>query len=347
MKKLANCWENSMTNNKSRAKIISMYAALVLLAVASVALGRYKISFADMLEALFAGGKAKQEISIIYNIIYKVRLPRILASMLIGSALSAAGASYQGIFKNPMVSPSLLGVSSGAGFGAAIAILLDFSTGMIQAMAFVFGIAAVTIVYFVSRFAAKKMDRTLTLILTGVVISSAFTSLISLLKYVGDPYDDLPEITFWLLGSISDVSMKDALITAIPVVLGLVVLFLVRWKINIMTLDEDEAVSLGIETQKLSGVIILVSTVITASVVSISGMISWVGLVIPHLARMMVGPDYKRVIPASFAIGAIFMLALDDISRVCFTAEIPLGILTSIIGTPFFLYLMLKGRKSW
>ncbi|MBN2879629.1 MAG: iron ABC transporter permease [Clostridia bacterium] len=347
MKKQASCWGNSMSDSKSRPKIIFMYAVLGFLILTSVALGRYKISLSEVLFSLFAGGRAQEEIPVVYNIIFKVRLPRILASVLIGSALSAAGASYQGIFKNPMVSPSLLGVSSGAGFGAAIAILLDFKAGMIQAMAFIFGIAAVTIVYFVSRFAAKKMDRTLTLILTGVVISSAFTSLISLLKYVGDPYDDLPEITFWLLGSISDVSMKDALVTAIPVVLGLAVLFLIRWKINIMTLDEDEAVSLGIETHKLSRVIILVSTVITASVVSISGMISWVGLVIPHLARMIVGPDYKRVIPASFAIGAIFMLILDDISRVCFAAEIPLGILTSMIGTPFFLYLMLKGRKSW
>ena len=336
-----------MTNKKRTIKILVIYLIMVLLAVISLYLGRYKIAIDDVFYVLLAKNHAKEHFAIAHNIIFKVRLPRILASVLLGSALSAAGASYQGIFKNPMVSPSLLGVSSGAGFGAGIAILLGFDAGMIQTMAFIFGLLAVAIVYFVSHLVARKMDRTLTLILTGVVISSTFTSLISLLKYVGDPYNDLPAITFWLLGSVADVSMKDVFFVAVPVIVGLVVLFLLRWKINIMTLDEEEAMSLGVETNQLSGVIILFSTVITASVVSISGMISWVGLIVPHIARMIVGPDYKRLMPASFAIGAIFMLILDDISRVCFSSEIPLGILTSLVGTPFFLYLMIKGKRSW
>ena len=336
-----------MRAGRKKVKIIYLYLLLLVLAGVSLCLGRYSIDIKDIFSAVFAKGYAKENLSVVHNIIYKVRLPRIMASVLLGSALSAAGASYQGIFKNPMVSPSLLGVSSGSGVGAGVAILLGLGAGAIQGMAFVFGLSAVAIVYVVSRLVSKGMDRTLTLILTGVVISSAFTSILSLLKYIGDPYNDLPAITFWLLGSVADVKMDDLIYVAVPVVAGIIGLVLLRWKINIMTLDEEEAASLGIETSKLNGVIILLSTVITASVVSISGMISWVGLVVPHIGRMIVGNDYRRLMPAAIALGGIFMLVLDSISRVVFPSEIPLGILTSLVGTPFFLYLMIKGKRSW
>lgn len=335
------------TKNRNKKAILYMYLCLVLVVIISLYLGRYSISFADVFRVIFNNSQAKITSSTASNIILNVRLPRIIAAIFLGSSLSIAGASYQGVFKNPMVSPSLLGVSSGAGFGAALGIVLHLKDGGIQLMAFATGLLAVGAVYLISQLISKKMDRTLTLILIGIVVSSIFTSLLSLLKYVGDPYSDLPAITFWLLGSISDVSMDDIYIISGPVILGVAGLMALRWKINIMTLDEDEAMSLGIETKKIRGIVIFCSTVITASVVSISGMISWVGLVIPHIARMIVGPDYKKLLPASVALGAVFMLVLDDISRVALTTEIPLGILTSLVGTPFFLYLMAKGKKSW
>lgn len=335
------------TKNRNKKAILYMYLFLVIVVIISLYLGRYSISFADVFRVIFNNSQAKITSTTASNIILNVRLPRIIAAIFLGSSLSIAGASYQGVFKNPMVSPSLLGVSSGAGFGAALGIVLHLKDGGIQLMAFATGLLAVGAVYLISQLISKKMDRTLTLILIGIVVSSIFTSLLSLLKYVGDPYSDLPAITFWLLGSISDVSMDDIYIISIPVILGVAGLMALRWKINIMTLDEDEAMSLGIETKKIRGFVIFCSTVITASVVSISGMISWVGLVIPHIARMIVGPDYKKLLPASVALGAVFMLVLDDISRVALTTEIPLGILTSLVGTPFFLYLMAKGKKSW
>lgn len=336
-----------MKNKRNKNAILYMYICVILAVVISLYLGRYTISIAEIFQVIFRNSQAKLDNSVASNIILNVRLPRIIAAVFLGGALSVAGASYQGIFKNPMVSPSLLGVSSGAGFGAALGIIFHMKAGGIQGMAFAFGLFAVGIAYLVSQLISKKMDRTLTLILIGIVISSLFTSLLALLKYVGDPYSDLPAITFWLLGSLADVNMKDIYIISIPVIIGISALMALRWKINIMTLDEDEAMSLGIETKKIRSVIVLCATIITAAVVSVSGMISWVGLVIPHIARMIVGSDYKKLLPASLALGAIFMLMLDDISRVLLVAEIPLGILTSLLGTPFFLFLMIKGKRSW
>ncbi len=336
-----------MEMTKRNNKILWLLLIMILVSVVSLFIGRYKISVGEVFKVVGSWGTIDDSLKVAKNILIKVRLPRIIASLLIGSALSAAGASYQGIFKNPMVSPSLLGVSSGAGFGAGIAILLGLGAGMIQGMAFIFGLVAVGAVYIMSHIVSRRMDRTLTLILTGVVISSAFTSLISLIKYVGDPYDDLPAITFWLLGSVADVRLKDIVYVAVPVVIGLIGLYLMRWKINIMTLDEEEAMSLGVDTTKFRGIVVVLSTVITAAAVSISGMISWVGLIVPHIARMIVGTDYKRLMPASILLGASFMLVLDNISRAMLSTEIPLGILTSLVGTPLFLYLMVKGKRSW
>ena len=215
-------------------------------------------------------------------------------SVLLGSALSAAGASYQAIFKNPMVSSSLLGVSSGASFGAALAIVLGLGSVFIGIGAFLSGLAAVSIVYTISRFISKKMDSTLSLVLTGIVVSSLFVSLLSLLKYVGDPYNDLPAITFWTMGSLAHVKLGDILVIGIPVVCGLAVLWSMKYKMNIMTLSEDEAMSLGIETGRVRGIIIIAATIITAAVVSTAGTVSWIGLVIPHIARMIVGTDYRK-----------------------------------------------------
>ena len=276
---------------------------------------------------------------------FVVRLPRLMAAVLVGSALAVSGAAYQGIFKNPMVSPSLLGVSSGAGFGAALAIILKLSGTWIQIFAFGFGIAAVSVVYFTSTLVAKGNNKTLTIVLVGVVVSSLFTSLISLLKYVGDPLDDLPAITFWLMGSLSSVMMDDILPAAVPVLIGITGLVIIKWRINIMSLSEEEAMSLGLATNKIRFFAIACATLATAGSVSLSGSIGWVGLVIPHIMRMFVGNDYKYVIPASIAGGGLYMLVIDVLSRSMFAAEIPLGILTAVIGTPMFLYIMVRRKK--
>ncbi len=323
--------------------IAAMFLTLAVAMTAALHLGRYPVSVAQALDVIFGSGADVT----VNNIIINVRLPRILGAVLAGSALSVAGASYQGIFKNPMVSPSLLGVSSGAGFGAALGIILHTGKVSIPVMAFVFGLGAVALVYAASRLMSAKMDRILSLVLTGIVISSLFTSLLSLMKFIGDPYDDLPAITFWMMGSLADIRLSDILVISGPVLLSIGVIWAVKWRINIMTFSEEEAMSMGIETGRLRGLIIIASTVMTASVVSVSGVISWVGLVIPHTARMIVGPDYRNTLPASVALGGLFMLAIDTVARTAFSTQIPLGILTAIIGTPFFIYLMIKGKKSW
>jgi iron complex transport system permease protein len=265
--------------------------------------------------------------------------------VLVGSALSVSGAAYQGIFKNPMVSPSLLGVSSGAGFGAALSIVLKLSGTWTQLFAFAFGIAAVSIVYFTSSLVSKGNNKTLTIVLVGVVVSSLFASLISLIKYVGDPLDDLPAITFWLMGSLSSVMMADVWPSAIPILIGIIGLMVIKWRINIMSLSEEEAMSLGLATNKVRFLAIACATLATAGSVSLSGNIGWVGLVIPHIMRMFVGNDYKYVIPASIAGGGLYILIIDMLSRSLFAVEIPLGILTAVIGTPMFLYIMVKRKK--
>lgn len=322
---------------------------LIGLLLISLAIGRYPVYMQEVIKALLSKAFNTQLLldDTILQVVNKVRLPRVLAAILIGSALSVSGACYQGMFRNPMVSPSLLGVSSGAGFGAALGILLKFNFVSVQVFAFLFGILAVLLVYFISLFLAKKADMTLTLILTGTVISSLFTSLLSLLKFVADPYDDLPTITFWLMGSLSNVGMQEVKYAGLVIILGVAVLYSVKWKINLLSFGEKEALSMGLDTKKMRWIIIFFSTLITAASVSICGLIGWVGLVVPHLARMLVGPDYKYLFPASLLLGGIYMLAIDDLSRTLFSVEIPLGILTSIIGTPFFIYLLEKGKKGW
>jgi iron complex transport system permease protein len=338
-----------MSVRRNNKFVIPIFIVIILLLfIVSLSMGRYPIKYMDVLKAIIS--KFNSNILVddtILLIIHKVRLPRVLASVLVGSALSVSGACYQGMFRNPMVSPSLLGVSSGAGFGAALGIWLSLNFIGIQSTSFLFGMLAVFSTYFISFVLARKRDITLTLVLTGTVISSLFSSLIAFLKFVGDPYEDLPAITFWLMGSLSDVSMNDVKIIAVIVTIGIVILYSIRWKINILSFGEKEAASLGIETGRLRIVIILCSTLITAAAVSISGLIGWVGLVVPHLARMIVGPDYKYLLPASALLGGIYMLTIDDLSRTLFAAEIPLSILTSIIGMPFFIYLLAKGKKGW
>ncbi len=279
------------------------------------------------------------------TVVFRIRLPRLIAAMLVGGGLAIAGASFQGLFRNPLVSPDILGVSAGAGFGAALGILISGDPGIIQVSAFVFGILAVAIAYGIGRAVGK--GSTLVLVLGGIIVGSLFSAFISLTKYVADPYNTLPAIVFWLMGSLSAVSNADIVAVAPPILLGALCLYLVRWRINLLAVGEEEARALGVDTKRMTIVLVIASTVVTASAVCISGIIGWVGLVVPHIGRMLVGPDFRKLIPVSAILGASFLLVVDDIARTLTAAEIPLGILTSLVGAPFFAYLLTRKKVGW
>jgi iron complex transport system permease protein len=249
------------------------------------------------------------------------------------------------LFRNPLVSPFILGVSSGAGFGAAMGILLLEQAWMIQGSAFLFGCLAVGVSYALSRM--YRTAPTLVMVLAGVIVGTFFSSMLSLVKYVADPNDKLPVIVYWLMGSLATVSVSDFWHAAWPILAGTAMLMMIRWRINVLSLGDDEARALGVETGRMKLVIILAATVITASAVSISGIIGWVGLVIPHLARMLTGPDYKKLLPASFVLGACYLLFIDDLARTVTAGEIPLGILTATVGAPVFALVMRKSSLGW
>ena len=276
-------------------------------------------------------------------VVVSIRFPRIALASLIGAALAVSGASYQGMFRNPMVSPDLLGASTGAGFGAAIAILLGGSYFAITLSSFFCGLLAVALAVVISS--RSRIETTLSLVLAGVMVSSLFSSSTSAVKLVADTSDQLPVITYWLMGSLASVKLKDLSFAFWPIVIGLVPVLLLRWRINILTLGEDEARSMGLNTKALRLLVVLCSTLMTAGAVSVSGMIGWVGLVIPHFSRLIYGDDYSVTLPTSAFMGATFLLAVDDLARIATTAEIPLGILTSFVGAPVFLYLIAKGGR--
>ncbi len=315
----------------------------------SLIVGRYSINIEDLISMIVCKITGA-ECSIpenVQTVFFNVRLPRIFAAMIIGAALSISGAAYQGIFKNPMVSPDILGASAGAGFGAGLGILLSFNIFEIQLIAFCFGILAVLLTYLISSAIGKNSGKILTLVLAGMIISTLFQSFLSMIKYVVDPNSKLPAITFWLMGSISSITVKDLKLLILPLLLGLIPLMLFRWKLNIISFGDEEAKSMGVNVEIVRVIVIFSSTIMTSAVVAISGMIGWVGLIIPHFCRMIVGPDYKKLIPVSMIIGGCFLLIVDNLSRSLFPMELPIGILTSIIGAPFFIYLLVNGKKGW
>ena len=278
------------------------------------------------------------------TVLFNVRLPRVLMAALIGAGLAAAGAAYQGIFKNPMVSPDVLGASSGAGFGAALGLFLSFSYQGVSFLAFVLGLSAVGAVYLISS--RVKYNQTLGLVLAGMMISSLFTAAVSFLKLVADPNNTLPVITYWLMGSLASIRPKDLAFAAPWIIGGIIPIYLLRWKINVLTLGEEEARCIGVNTSAVRLAVVLCATLITSAAVSVSGLIGWVGLVIPHFARMLVGSDYRKMLPASLLLGASFLLVVDNFARLLATSEIPIGILTAFVGAPFFLWLILReGNK--
>ncbi|MGD9160452.1 MAG: iron ABC transporter permease [Desulfobacteraceae bacterium] len=338
-----------MTIKKGRRRVATLI--LVLLPIAafflSISVGRYTISpgtgFNILMSNIFPIAPTWTDIEEL--IVLKIRLPRVLLAMMVGSGLTVAGASFQGLFRNPMVSPDILGVSAGAGFGACLGILLSGKIIVIQSLAFGFGIIAVLGVYIVSR--RKTETSLLMLVLFGVIIGSFFSALIGFVKYVADPEDQLPAIVYWLLGSMAGASYKDIIWGAPPILIGCAILLSVRWKINILSLGEEEARSLGINTKWLKSMLIMAATIITAASVSLCGIVGWIGLVIPHIARMLVGPDHKSLLPACVSIGALSLLIIDSIARTATAGEIPLSILTAIIGAPFFAYFLRRTGGNW
>ena len=333
-------------NRKANAILVGLAAILVVLGVLSFLVGRYPIS-PDKVVGMLAGSIVPidpfwtdQEMTIFFN----VRLPRVVLAMLVGCCLASAGAAYQGTFQNPLVSPDILGASQGAAFGAALAILLGFGGFGVSMLAFAFAIITVMLVIVVAQ--AARGNQVLTVVLAGVMVSSLFSAGVSFTKLVADPADQLPAITYWLMGSLTSAKPADIYLVALPMAAGLVTLFVLRWRINILTMGDEEASTMGVNTKRLRMVIIVAATLITAASVAVTGMIGWVGLVIPHLTRMLIGSDYRKLMPASMLMGAAFLLLVDDVSRLVTTAEIPIGILTAFIGAPFFLYLITReGRR--
>jgi iron complex transport system permease protein len=321
--------------NKATLPLITLL--LLIVTLLSFTIGRYSIPLSDLLKFFFTGDFTDPNLPVVA---LQIRLPRILMAVLAGGALSVSGAAYQGMFRNPMVSPDILGVSSGAGFGAAIAILCSAGLLAIQVSAFVTGLAAVFISLFFSRIMESRHDRILTLVLSGMVISALFGAMISLMKYIADSESKLPEITFWLMGSLTNVTMKEVTVVAPVIIIALIPMWLNSWKMNILSFGDEEAQTLGVNTRALRLLIVCCASMLTASVVSVTGVIGWVGLIIPHISRFIIGPNHSRLLPASFLIGAAFLLLVDDISRTATTLEIPLGILTSLIGAPMFLIIL-------
>lgn len=279
-------------------------------------------------------------------VIERVRGPRVLLAILVGAALATAGATYQGLFRNPLVSPDILGVSSGAALGAVLGIFLSLPIIAIQGLSFLGGLLAVSAVMLTAAL-LRNHDRILVLVLGGIVIGTLFGSGVALLKVLADPYNQLPAITFWLLGSLAGVGLGEVRSVAPAFLLGALPLLLLHWRLNVMTLGEEEARSLGIETGRLRGLAVICATLMTAAVVSVSGIVGWVGLLIPHLARFLVGPSFGRLLPASALLGAAFLLLVDTAARSLGPLEIPLGVLTAIIGTPVFIWVLARSRRGW
>lgn len=334
---------------------IAIVAALAVVFVVSFSLGRYAVAPDEIISALYVRLNV-----VVYNLfndpdiylndkvqnaLFAIRFPRICVVMLVGAALSVAGAAYQGMFKNPLVSPDLLGASAGASLGACLALLFNLPSYMVQIMAFAGGMVAVAGAVWLNRMV--KSDAILGLVLGGMLVSTLFQSGTSLVKFMADGNDKLPEITYWLMGSFGDVTAADLKAIILPMVGGFAILLLESWKLNVLSFGDEEARAMGINTKRVRLIVIFASTLIVSCSVAVSGIVGWVGLVIPHLARAIVGPNYKVLLPTSMFVGASYLLIVDNIARLAMTVEIPIGILTSILGVPFFIFIFKYNNKGW
>ena len=316
--------------------------------LAAFTVGRYPVGLGDLVGVLASKvlGHRTDVSPAIESVILQVRGPRVLAAVLVGAALALAGTAFQGLFRNPLVSPDILGASSGAALGAVVGIYLSLGVLAIQSVAFIGGLVAVGAVYAIGS-AVRSRDPILVLVLTGVVVGSLFGAGVGLVKYLADPYNQLPPMTFWLLGSLSATTAPDLIPLFGPIAIGAIVLIALRWRMNVMSLPEEEARALGVATGPLRIALVAAATLVTSASVAAAGIIGWVGLVVPHLARSLVGPDFARLLPASAILGGGYLLLIDTLARTMAQVEIPLGILTAVIGTPFFIWLLASVQKTW
>lgn len=326
------------------AVMLILFGCLILACILSTTLGRYPIGLKELCGITWSKIPFT-DIEPFWTLTQEAlflnhRVPRILLSCMVGCCLSTAGACYQGVFQNPMAAPDILGASSGAALGASLAIILGYINFVVSGFAFIFSIGTVALVIFVGNRA--KGNRVVGMILSGVMISSLVSSGSSFIKLIADTEEQLPAITYWLMGSFNGADMNDIRIAGIPMLIGLIPIFALRWKINILSLGDEEARTLGVNAKRLRLIIITCAALITAASVAVSGIIGWVGLVIPHMARRIVGNDYKKLIPTTMLFGAIFMLLVDDICRNVWVTDLPIGILTSFVGAPFFIYLITR-----
>lgn len=332
----------------SKLKWLCMIAFPVVLFIATLFLGRFPVTVKEVL-GIFAKNLGFSVETFwtetAETVIMRVRLPRATMATLIGAGLSMSGAAFQGMFQNPLVSPFILGVSAGASFGAAVGLVFEFSAIGIQVCAFVMGLVAVAITYFLAHL--YKSTPILMLVLSGTVVSAFFQSMLSLIKFVADDEEKLPAITFWLMGSLGSIRPEDIYLAAIPLIISMIALFFVRWKLNVLSMGDREARALGVNNERVKLLIIITTTVITAASVAFCGIIGWVGQVIPHFCRMLVGPDHKVLIPATLFMGAGYLILIDNLCRLFTATEIPLGILTAAVGAPVFAYLLRKTKGGW
>lgn len=321
--------------------LLAFFILPIFFALLALTFGRYPISFSDVINIIF-----KQDIydEQAYLVIVNIRLPRIILALSVGSGLSLSGIAFQSLFSNPLATPDTLGVASGASLGAVIAILLNLSIISMQLMAFLFGLGAVILTFFIGS-KNKTFDKT-SIILSGIIIGALFNAFISLIKYIADAETQLPAITYWLMGSLSNANYKTLKYGLLYIILGVVVLFLLRWRINLLSLTHDEANSSGVNIKALRIVCVIFATIITSSCVSMCGQVGWVGLLIPHICRMIWGSNNVKIIPAAISLGASFMVIIDTLARSISASEIPISVLTAIIGAPFFI-MLLKKTNGW
>jgi len=323
-------------------------AVLIVGLLFAFTVGRFPVSLGDLAQVLLAklSGQHTEVPAAVESVVLQVRGPRVLAAAIVGAALAVAGTAFQGLFRNPLVSPDILGASSGAALGAVLGIYFSLGIFAIQTFAFAGGLAAVAAVYAIGS-AVRSRDPILVLVLTGVVVGALLGAGVGLVKYLADPYNQLPAMTFWLLGSLSATAVSDLLPLFGPVAVGAIVLIALRWRMNVMSLPEEEARALGVATGPLRIAIVAAATLTTSASVATAGIIGWVGLVVPHLARSLVGPDFARLLPAAAILGGGYLLLIDTLARSAAEVEIPLGILTAVVGTPFFIWLLAHMQRSW
>jgi iron complex transport system permease protein len=335
----------------SRSPLPGLAVALIVLIaglIVAFTVGRYPVSLAELYEVIraYLTGQPSGVPPAAENVILLVRGPRVLAAVLIGSALAVAGAAFQGLFRNPLVSPDILGASSGAALGTVLGIFFSLGVVGIESLAFAGGLVAVAAAYAIGS-ALSARDPILVLVLAGVVIGALLGAAVGLVKYLADPYNQLPAMTFWLLGSLASTTAADLVPLAGPVLIGALVLVALRWRMNVMSLPEEEARALGVPTGPLRIAIVAAATLVTSASVAAAGIIGWVGLVVPHLARALVGPDFPRLLPTAALLGGGYLLFIDTLARTAAPIEIPLGILTAVIGTPFFIWLLAGMQRTW